>query len=304
MAGISSKSAGSLTNRNKYNGKEEQQQEFSDGSGLEWLDYGARMYDNQIMRWMVIDPLSDRMRRHSPYNYAFDNPIRFVDPDGMEPKDLFILGPDAKKAFNELQKATNLKLKMDDKTGQVTVIGGTATTKRDTNLKTAIEDTKREVDLYTTKDNQVNSPHYSTSILGSALQIDAWGGGTTVIEGKETIAVNEQIINMDMAKLDSKVGANTPGQNVFHAVMEGYFSAVDFPGINPDNAPKNAQGIAIAYNSSHSKASAADQEYKTSTYTLSWLIQPTAKPNTGTLKIDVNYTNKNGKKKTASGVYK
>ena len=86
MAGISDKAVKTQYAQNKYryNGKELQNQEFSDGSGLEEYDYGARFQDPQLGRWATPDPQGDKYISGSPYNYASDNPIILVDHNGKD----------------------------------------------------------------------------------------------------------------------------------------------------------------------------------------------------------------------------
>ena len=62
-----------------YNGKE-----LIEDNGLHYYDYGARMYDASIGRWSVVDPMGEKYVSNTSYNYALNNPILLVDPDGRE----------------------------------------------------------------------------------------------------------------------------------------------------------------------------------------------------------------------------
>jgi len=61
-----------------FNGKE-----LDEETGLYY--YGARYYDPRTSLWQSVDAMADKMPGWSPYNYTFDNPVRYKDPDGNCP---------------------------------------------------------------------------------------------------------------------------------------------------------------------------------------------------------------------------
>jgi len=66
----------------KFNGKE-----YQSDLSLNVYDFGARNYDPALGRWMNLDPLAETSISISPYAFALDNPVYFIDPDGMDEYD-------------------------------------------------------------------------------------------------------------------------------------------------------------------------------------------------------------------------
>lgn len=105
-----------------FGGKEEQ-----DELGLGWIDITARNYDPALGRWMNLDLLANEYSTNSPYNYAINNPIYFIDPDGMK-----IINGDA---VEKKEKEEELKKKQEYFKAQLKSIGLEGMSKREIRKK-------------------------------------------------------------------------------------------------------------------------------------------------------------------------
>ena len=81
MGGRNFKSSGNFPYG--FNGKLKVDEISGDGNNV---DFGARMLDTRLGRWLSLDPLSNKYPGLSPYNYVANNPVIFIDPDGKRIK--------------------------------------------------------------------------------------------------------------------------------------------------------------------------------------------------------------------------
>ncbi len=67
--------------RYSFNGKENEGKDWTSTDGSH-LDFGARIYDSRIAKFLSVDPLYKEYPYWSSYLYAGDNPILYIDENG------------------------------------------------------------------------------------------------------------------------------------------------------------------------------------------------------------------------------
>jgi RHS repeat-associated protein len=237
-----------------FNGKEKDDEVSGNGNSY---DYGFRIYDARLGRCLSTDPKYKKYPDISPYTFAENNPILFIDPDGEE---VVIHGADANATVAALQKTTALKLSIDANGKLAGELPQTPSTfsKLDIALLSEIRDDKVQVNLFATDATQV-------SVDANTVEVDVGGfGGNrefSTPEG-ETIVRAQQFFNIEQANAKSQDGGNSNGTNAAHEIVASYIAGEESPNAKIPVNENPTQGNGDAYLNAHKKASNIDPKFK------------------------------------------
>jgi hypothetical protein len=81
----------------------------------------ADLQPELVSRWMSPDPLSDEFPSWSPYNFVYNNPVRYIDPTGLAPEDLILKGKNAQTAVDTMNSGLGGEYVSIDGKGKVSM---------------------------------------------------------------------------------------------------------------------------------------------------------------------------------------
>ncbi len=171
--------------------------------------------------WLSVDPMADKYPSLSPYNYCAWNPVKLVDPNGME---VYITGDAAEQATSQLS-SNGITVTRDEKTGRLSYTKtGNDLSDSDKHLMAAIDSKKVTVNVNATTASRIN-------FGGTSLRNDEYTGmflGVSLSDCKgkwpfrKRTAETSQLVNPDVCESRDNEYKVATGTSMRHEITESF----------------------------------------------------------------------------------
>ena len=223
----------------KYNGKE-----LDAEKGLNWYDYGARMYDPALGRWHVADPSSEKYYGVSPYAYCKNNPILRIDIDG---KDDYVVN---KYGYVSFWSGT----KYEDKKDRVYYYDGKDKPKQISGKPITIMDTKLMPGMIKNQSKEGRITTYGqTGNIHDAANLFKFAADNSIVEWKLDVYENENDGPTAIIITDHEEGSVESGNNAKRRMTVNGSKKIDIHS-HPGDESQGASASDMKYINSRNNA--------------------------------------------------